>query len=136
MRPYEHHVLLTRAEREDFWHTVECRADGCWVRSPTYQVRGRKLAARRVAYATWRGRFEPGQWVRSICGNKQCVNPIHLVLDERIAKKGLRSLDPDARLPRREEVLDFLARGFPADDLADLYGVDVDLIYSIQLDDE
>lgn len=130
MPSHQDHMLTSVRARVAFLAPVVIEDDGCWTRTRQVGLGAHRLSTRRVAYATWRGFFNEWDRIIPICGNPQCVNPIHLVREENdppLLKKGTEP----TTLPTREEAREFIERGFTVDDLADLFASDIDTITTL-----
>lgn len=65
--------------REDCWKWQAGKSSGGYG---VYWDAGRSQAAHRVAYRMLHGEIEDGRQVSHTCGDKLCVNPLHLVLKD------------------------------------------------------
>ena len=78
--------LGTQSEFERFYHWIDFK-DGCWVwyprrpngRTQDLRIREFHVSPQRIAWATWCGEIDPDVQVNTLCGNRFCVNPFHLI---------------------------------------------------------
>ena len=77
-----------------FWDRTKV-TDSCWEwdgnynsagKIPTFTVANQKHSARRISYLIHYGR-DPETRVKMICGNRNCVSPQHMVVDDKMVAK-------------------------------------------------
>lgn len=91
--------------RPDIPRSVAAIADRCraWDGAvdaqgyPRQKVQGVSMYAHRVAFVEYHRALNPGERVYRACGDRRCVNPLHLVT-ERPAPKGKRRRHATAKL--------------------------------------
>lgn len=93
---------------------------------PRYKSGGRSLYVHRAEFEYFHRRLEPGEKVYRACGNRRCVNALHLVTEKPVTKKR-RQRPASAKLnPRKvREIREALARRDRPSQraLAEKYGV-------------
>lgn len=57
---------------------------------PGFTFMGMNTTARRAAYALFRGPLRPGEIVKPICENRECVNPDHITKADNIRAEKIR----------------------------------------------
>ncbi len=82
-------MQISERDMVRFWKKVDRKGDSeCWVwqGSPTedgfgqFSIGYRTFLAHRVAYALILGNIPAGHIVWQSCGNRLCINPVHLRL--------------------------------------------------------
>jgi len=68
---------------------------------PRYKSRGQSRYVHRAVYEDFHGRLQPGEKVYRVCGDRRCVNALHLVTT-RPAPKGKRRRPGTAKLTARK----------------------------------
>ena len=89
-------------------HDVLRAADACKIWDgtydsngyPRYKSGGRSWYVHRAVYEDFHGRLEPGEKVYRVCGDKRCINAMHLVTTKP-ATKGKRRRPGTAKLTAR-----------------------------------
>lgn len=108
--------------------------------------RGKGVLTHRLAYSLCVGDIEPGKDVSHSCGNKLCVNPLHLYLSTKSSRQRSAVADGTWKLPPKqqgtkhkgcklnnEKVIDiYTDRSKTRAQMAEKYGVSPDTIKKIR----
>lgn len=79
-------ITIREKDIPRFWEKVNKHSDGCWewnaYVSPNghgrFSVDGISRYAHRFSYVLHKGEIPAGLFVRHLCNNPSCVNPLHL----------------------------------------------------------